>query len=89
MWQDPIVAETRSLREQYANQFNHDAEAIFQDILHRQKAPGKKLVSFPPRKPIHMQNVAQRTRSDRESEANHDLNRLLDEPGGDESGDFV
>jgi hypothetical protein len=32
---------------------------------------------------------AQRTRLDRESEANHDLNRLLDEPGGDESGDFI
>ncbi len=52
MWQDPIVTETRALREQYANQFCHDADAIFQDILHRQSAPGKKLVSFPARKPI-------------------------------------
>jgi hypothetical protein len=33
MWQDPIVTETRALREQYANQFDHNADAIFQDIL--------------------------------------------------------
>ena len=50
MWQDPIVAETRALREQYASQFGHDADAIFQDILRRQAMPGKVLVSFPPRK---------------------------------------
>jgi hypothetical protein len=52
MWQDPIVAETRALREQYASQFGHDAEAIFKDILRRQAAPGKVLVSYPPRKPV-------------------------------------
>ncbi len=59
MWQDPIVAETRALREQYANQFGHDADAIFQDILLRQCVPGKKLVSFPARKPILVQGAAQ------------------------------
>jgi hypothetical protein len=50
MWQDPIVAETRALRELYASQFGHDAEAIFNDILRRQSLPGKTLVSYPPRK---------------------------------------
>lgn len=59
MWQDPIVAETRALREQYANQFGHDADAIFQDILRRQSAPGKKLVSFPARKPTLVEGAAQ------------------------------
>lgn len=59
MWQDPIVTETRALREQYANQFCHDADAIFQDILRRQSAPGKKLVSFPARKPVSVQREAQ------------------------------
>jgi hypothetical protein len=58
MWQDPIVAETRALREQYASQFGHDAEAIFQDILRRQAAPGKALVSYPPRKPVESKVVA-------------------------------
>ena len=58
MWQDPIVAETRALREQYASQFGRDSEAIFQDILRRQSEPGKVLVSYPPRKPVEMKLVA-------------------------------
>jgi hypothetical protein len=58
MWQDPIVKETRSLREQYANQFDHNADAIFKDILRRQTASGKKLVSFEPRKPVLSKIVA-------------------------------
>lgn len=59
MWKDPIVAETRELREQYANQFAHNADAIFQDILRRQNMPGRKLVSFQPRKPILTSTTAQ------------------------------
>lgn len=59
MWQDPVVTEIRALREQYANQFGHNADAIFQDILRRQSASGKKLVSFQPRKPIQVQIAAQ------------------------------
>lgn len=58
MWQDPIVKETRSLREQYANQFGHNADAIFKDILRRQAASGKKLVSFERRKPVLSEIVA-------------------------------
>ena len=58
MWKDPIVAETRQLREQYASRFEHNADAIFQDILRRQDAPGKKLVSFQPRKPVLVNVVA-------------------------------
>ena len=50
MWTDPIVAETRALREDYASQFNHDADAIFQDILQRQAEHPDRLVSFPPRR---------------------------------------
>jgi hypothetical protein len=52
MWKDPIVTETRSLREQYANQFSHNADAIFRDILQRQAASGKELVSFQHREPV-------------------------------------
>ena len=52
MWKDPIVTETRSLREQYASQFGHNADAIFQDILLRQATSGKKLVSFQHRVPV-------------------------------------
>jgi hypothetical protein len=59
MWQDPIVTETRALREQYANQFDHNADAIFGDILLRQAASGKKLVTFKHRKPVLSQIGAQ------------------------------
>jgi hypothetical protein len=52
MWQDPIVKETRELREEYAEKFNHDPDAIFDDILKRQTQADKKLVSLPPRKPL-------------------------------------
>ena len=59
MWQDPIVAETRALREQYAEQFGFDADAIFQDILDRQNVLRNNLVTFPARKPIIAQVPAQ------------------------------
>lgn len=52
MWQDPIVTETRALRDQYAKQFGHESNAIFQDILQRQAIGSKNLVTFAPRKPV-------------------------------------
>jgi len=51
MWQDPIVAETRKRRQEYAARFNHDPDAIFEDIRKRQNRRKKRLVSFPARKP--------------------------------------
>jgi hypothetical protein len=62
MWKDPIVTETRSLREQYANQFDHNADAIFKDILRRQAVSGKKLVSFQHREPVLSQIGSQEER---------------------------
>ncbi len=59
MWQDPIVAETRLLREEYADQCGHDACAIFEDILRRQIASGRELVSFQARKPVSLPPAAQ------------------------------
>ena len=47
---DPIVEETRKLREEYAAKFGHDRDAIFDDVRKRQSMKGKRLVSFPPRK---------------------------------------
>lgn len=51
MWKDPIVEETRKLRDQYASQHGYDMDAIFADIQHRQAKSNQKLVSLPPRKP--------------------------------------
>ena len=62
MWKDPIVTETRSLREPYASQFGHNADAIFQDILRRQAESGKKLVSFAHRKAVISEVIAKQER---------------------------
>ncbi len=55
MWKDPIVEETRELRDEYARQLNYDVNAIFEDIIRSQRESGKKFVSFPPRKPPKIQ----------------------------------
>jgi hypothetical protein len=52
MWQDPIVTETRALRDEYARQFNYDIDAIFEDLMAKQAKHPERIVSFPPRKPI-------------------------------------
>lgn len=52
MWQDPIIAETRTLRDEYVRQFNYDADAIFEDLMAKQATHPERTVSFPPRKPI-------------------------------------
>ncbi len=51
MWQDPVVSETRALRDEYARQFNYDIEAICKDLMTHQAAHPERMVSFPPRKP--------------------------------------
>ncbi len=51
IWEDPIVKETRELRNMYASKFNNDADAIFEDILKRQKKSKHKLIKCPARKP--------------------------------------
>jgi hypothetical protein len=58
MWKDPIVEETRKLREKYASKFNHDIDAIYENIQLRQMQSKKKLFSFPVRKPPKARNAA-------------------------------
>jgi hypothetical protein len=50
MWQDPIVAETRALRDEYARQFNYNINDIFKDLMAKQAAHPERVVAFPPRK---------------------------------------
>ena len=57
---DPIVEEMRKLREEYAAQFNHDSNSMFDDILKCQSREGKKLVTFPARKPKHKPTIGAR-----------------------------
>ena len=61
---DPIVEETRKLREEYAAQFNHIENAIFDDILKRQSIRGRKLVTFPSRESKHRPTIGANPHSD-------------------------
>ena len=45
MWEDPIVAEVRRIREELAARFNSDVKAIFADMRKRQAALGPRMVS--------------------------------------------
>jgi len=42
MWEDPIVAEVRRVRDELAAEFNYDVHAIFEDMRKReaQRASG-------------------------------------------------
>ncbi len=44
MWEDPIVAEVRHVREELAGQYNFDVSAIFTEIRNRQTQLGSRLV---------------------------------------------
>ena len=46
---DPIVAEVRKAREEYARQFNYDLHAMCEDLRRKQKLRGGPVVSFPKR----------------------------------------
>jgi hypothetical protein len=48
---DPIVAEVRKARDEYARRFDYDLDAICRDLQQRQAQSGRKVVSFPPKRP--------------------------------------
>ena len=50
MWDDPIVAEVRKARDEYAARFNHDWDAIYRDLKEKEKASGRQYVNYPPRR---------------------------------------
>ncbi|MFH1268270.1 MAG: hypothetical protein ABIK89_21325 [Planctomycetota bacterium] len=50
MFRDPIVKEIQQYRQQYAAQFNHDIDAICEDIRCKQEESGRKVVSRKPRR---------------------------------------
>ena len=44
MWEDPIVAEVREVREKLAAKFGFDVKAIFADLRKRQGSVGTRLI---------------------------------------------
>ena len=49
MWEDPIVAEVRKIRDKIAKRFNYDIRAIAEYMREREKTSGHPIVS-PPRR---------------------------------------
>ena len=58
MTDDPIVAEVRKARDDYAQRFHYDLDAICQDLQQKQQQSGRKLVSFPPKRPKNFDRQA-------------------------------
>ena len=48
---DPIIAELRAIRREYAARFNYDVDAMFRDIRAKQEASGREYVRLPARLP--------------------------------------
>jgi len=45
MWEDPIVAEVRKIRQKLAAKFNYDIRAMVEDARKREKKSGHPIVS--------------------------------------------
>lgn len=52
MAEDPIVAETRALRQELMNDVGNDVDTLFELLKEREKQHPERLVSFPPRRPV-------------------------------------
>jgi hypothetical protein len=48
---DSVVKEVREIREAYAKRFGYDLDAMHRDLKAKEQASGRKIVSFPPRRP--------------------------------------
>ena len=55
---DPIVAEVRRAREEYAARFNFDLRAISEDLRRLSKEEGINTVSRQPRRPLQPKKPA-------------------------------
>ena len=51
VWEDPIVAETRALRQQLMDEVGNDLDALVKYLRERELEHPERLVSLPPRRP--------------------------------------
>lgn len=54
MFEDPIVAETRALREALMNEVGNDLNNLFEYLRQREALHPQRLVSFPPRRSVEI-----------------------------------
>ena len=52
VWEDPIVAETRALRQQLMEEVGNDLDALIEFLKKREQEHPDRLVSLPPRKAV-------------------------------------
>ncbi|MEG3435552.1 hypothetical protein V0288_00325 [Pannus brasiliensis CCIBt3594] len=50
MWQDEVLEEIHKYREEHANSFNYDLDAMFANWQKRQAENGREVVSLPPKR---------------------------------------
>ncbi len=65
MYDDPIVAEIRRHRNEYAQRFGYDLDAICHDLCQQQERGGRRVVRRQPKRPngLHgAQTVSERKR---------------------------
>jgi hypothetical protein len=53
---DPIVEEIHKIREEYAEKFNYDVDAMFDDLRQKQAQSNHKIISFAKDKKKRMPN---------------------------------
>ena len=51
VWQDPIVAETRALRQQLMDEVGNDLDSLVKYLQERELEHPERLVSLSPRRP--------------------------------------
>lgn len=49
MYDDPIVAGIRQLRDEYARRFGYDLDAICRDLCEQQRRGGRRVIKRQPR----------------------------------------
>ena len=45
-WESPIVLQVRKVKERLAAKFNYDIDAMFKDLMERQKTSGRRYVDL-------------------------------------------
>jgi hypothetical protein len=72
VWEDPIVAEVRRVRESLAAQFEFDVAAIFADMRRRQESLQDRLVRLPDKREAEpMVEVVRRNSAGSDDGSNH------------------
>ena len=58
MYDDAIVADIRRLRDEYAQRFGYDLEAICRDLREQQQRGGRRVVKRRPNRPSGQHTIA-------------------------------